>query len=192
MFAPIVLLLVVVIYRVAFATPLSSDLSWMQNFAPLTALALCGATCLPRRIAWVLPMGILLISDLLLNAFVYHVPLLTLEIVPRYLVLAAVTALGCFLRGKVRLPGLLGAALVSSLLFYVVTNTGSWLGEPAYSKTFAGWIQALTVGLPGYPSTFLFYRQTLASDLIFTLLFSACMALSAHRASAPLVAAPAR
>jgi hypothetical protein len=142
--------------------------------------------------AWILPMAILLISDLLLNAFVYHVPLFTLEILPRYLVLAAVTALGCFLRGKVRVPGLLGAALASSLLFYVVTNTGSWLGEPAYAKTLGGWIQALTVGLPGYPSTFLFYRQTLASDLVFTLLFAGCMALSARRVPAPFLAAPAR
>ncbi|MES2569691.1 MAG: DUF6580 family putative transport protein [Verrucomicrobiota bacterium] len=194
MFAPILLLLVVVVYRVALGMAPSSDSSWLHNFSPLTALALCGAIYLPRRFAWALPMSILLVSDVLLNSFVYHKPFWTLEIVPRYAVLALVTGLGLALRGKVRLPGLLGATLVSSLLFYVITNTGSWLGEPMYVKTFGGWIQALTVGLPGYPSTFSFYRHTLASDLIFTLLFAGCVML--NRRSLPafkeMALAPAR
>ena len=47
--------------------------------------------------------------------------------------------------------------------------------EPRYAKTGAGWLQALTSGLPGYPSTLLFFRNTAASDLLFTLLFAACM-----------------
>jgi hypothetical protein len=67
------------------------------------------------------------------------------------------------------------AAVGASVLFYVVTNTGAWLASPLYARTAAGWVQALTTGLPGYPSTLVFYRHTLASDLIFTGLFLLCI-----------------
>ena len=114
--------------------------------------------------------------------------LLTWEIVPRYLALGLISGLGFLLRGKVRTLGLLAGSVAGSLIFYVVTNTGSWLGQPAYAKTFAGWLQALTVGEPGFPSTFWFYRHTLLSDLFFTLLFAGCLAFSPRRQPAAALA----
>jgi hypothetical protein len=65
-----------------------------------------------------------------------------------------------------------------------VTNTGSWLAEPVYAKTAAGWLQAMTVGLPGFPPTWWFYRHTMISDLLFTAIFVACVRLGS-RAEAP-------
>ena len=41
----------------------------------------------------------------------------------------------------------------------------------------------MTTGLPGYPSTWWFYRYTLLSDLFFTLLFVGCMAAAKGGAS---------
>jgi hypothetical protein len=69
------------------------------------------------------------------------------------------------------------------VIFYIVTNTSSWLTWPGYSRTFSGWVQALTTGLPGYPPTWMFFRSTLVSDLLFSALFVFCMA--ATRAPAP-------
>ena len=71
------------------------------------------------------------------------------------------------------------------MIFYVVSNTGSWLYEPGYAKTFAGWLQALTIGLPGFPPTWLFLRNTLLGDLFFTLLFAGCFAVQTRRESQP-------
>jgi hypothetical protein len=190
MIAPLALLLVVVAYRVILGMAGSSDLHWLHNFAPVAAIALCGAVYLPRRMAFVLPLGMLFASDVLLNLVHYHKPLFTLEIVPRYLALALIVAVGLALRGRVRLLGLLAASLAGSLIFYIITNTGSWLGEPAYPKTVAGWVQALTVGLPGWPSTWWFYRHTLISDLLFTLVFVGCMALMRRPADAFAPAEP--
>ncbi len=181
MFAAFVLLLVVVVYRVASGFMGSADYSWLHNFAPVSAVALCGAAFLPRRAAVMLPLVMLLISDVILNVFHYHQPLFTFDIVPRYAALLLISALGFALRDRARWPQLLGASLIGSLIFFVVTNTGSWITDPGYAKTFAGWLQAVSTGLPGYPSTWWFYRHTLAGDLFFTLLFAGCMALQ-HRA----------
>jgi hypothetical protein len=52
-------------------------------------------------------------------------------------------------------------------IFYLLTNSAAWWGEPFYAKTFSGWLQALTVGIPGYPSTWMFLRNSLVSDVVF-------------------------
>jgi hypothetical protein len=44
-----------------------------------------------------------------------------------------------------------------------------------------GWIQALTTGLPGYPPTWTFFRNTLLSGGLFTGLFVGAMKLTAAR-----------
>jgi len=47
------------------------------------------------------------------------------------------------------------------------------LSDPGYAKNFGGLIQALTVGLPQYSATpsWMFFRNSIISDLLFTLLF---------------------
>jgi hypothetical protein len=83
---------------------------------------------------------------------------------------------------------LLGACILGSSLFYLVTNTIDWWFDsavpnpvPLYPHTLAGWFQALTIGHPGYPPTILFYRNTLLSDLLFTLLFVLSFAATTRR-----------
>jgi len=49
--------------------------------------------------------------------------------------------------------------------------------DPAYSKTLGGWIQALTVGTPGWPHTWEFFRNTMLSGGLFSGLFAAAMKL---------------
>ena len=182
MFAALFLLIVVVLYRVFSGFTGSADFHWLHNFAPVAAVALCGAVYLPRRLAAVLPMAMLLISDLVLNVFHYHQPFFTFDILPRYFALALISVLGFALRGRANVLRLLTASIAGSLLFFVITNTGSWLSEPAYPKNAAGWVQAMTSGLPGYPSTWWFYRYTLLSDVFYTLLFAGCMALTTKSA----------
>jgi hypothetical protein len=184
MFAAFALLFVVVVYRVVSGFMGSADFQWMHNFAPVAAVALCGAVYLPRRTAAVLPLAMLFASDAILNLFHYHQPLLSFDILPRYAALALISAIGFTLRGRANVPALVGSSIGGSLLFYVITNTGSWISEPLYTKDFAGWVQALTTGLPGFPSTWSFYRNTLLGDVSFTLLFAACMALQPRKEAA--------
>ncbi len=189
MFAAIVITLVVVAYRVALGMVGSSDVGWLQNFCPLAAVALCGATFLPRYLAFGLPLAALLISDLVLNAH-YNVALLNGAMIPQYFALTLIASLGWLLRVNPRLPYLLLASVSGSIFFYLITNTGAWVTEPLYSKSATGWLQAMTTGLPQYqPPTWIFFRNTLVSDLFFTTVFFACMSL---RPETRTVAAKAR
>ncbi len=192
MLPAICLLVLAIAWRVVSGYTHGHDFGWLHNFAPLSAIALCGAIFLPRRFAYALPLGALFISDLLLNAH-YGVPLLSLEMVLRYVALALIAAGGLALRLNPRAGLVLGASAAGSALFYLMSNTGSWLTltNPGYEKSLAGWVQALTTGLPGYPATWTFYRHTLLSDLLFTALFLVCFALQ-RRAAADAAVVAAR
>lgn len=185
-YAAIALFVAVIVYRLGTALA-GSHSGWLPNFSPLAAIALCGAIYLPRRIALVLPMAVLFASDLVLNAH-YGASLVSIEMVSRYVVLAGVAAAGFALRSSPGFAKVLLTSVAGSIAFYVITNTGSWIGDAAYAKTFAGWLQALTWGEPGYASTWTFFRNTLVSDTLFTAVFVGCMAVANARITAPVPA----
>jgi hypothetical protein len=134
-------------------------------------------------VALILPLAILLLSDLVLN-FHFGAALITGEMLARYGALALVALLGLRLRDTRRVGTFLLASLAGSTGFYLITNTVSWLTAPGYAKTVAGWGQALTVGLPGYLPTWMFFRNSLVSDACFTLAFIGCLALASRTAPA--------
>ena len=172
--AALLLLAAIILYRVCAAYVAPREL-WLENFAPVAAIALCGGIYLPRRLAFALPLGALFVSDIFLN-WHYGYPLLSPEMISRYFAFGVSIAIGFSLRNRASLATVLPASVLGSVIFYVITNTSSWLGTPAYAKTFSGWAQALTTGLPGYEPTWMFYRSTLVSDLLFSTLFVLCMA----------------
>ncbi len=177
MILAILFVLVAVIYRVVLGIAGSAHLDWLHNFSPFAAIALCGALYLPRRLAIAVPLVALFVSDLFLNAH-YGIALVSLAMLPGYLALGLCVALGLRLRETPQLARILGATVVGSIAFYVITNSAAWLVEPLYPRSAAGLWQALTTGLPGYPPTLVFFRNSLASDLLFTLLFVGCMAVA--------------
>jgi len=148
------------------------------NFSAAYALAFCAGVYLPGRMAWWLPLGILLGTDVGLNLFYYDVAAVSGQMLVNYVAFAGIIGLGHWFRGRKSWLALLSGGLLGALLFYFITNTASWLSDPGYSKTLAGWIQALTTGLPGYPPTVAFFRNTLLSGGLFTGLFAAGMKLS--------------
>lgn len=166
---PILLMVIFALTRVPGLMP--------QNFSAVYALLFCAGVYFAGRLAWWLPLGTLLVTDLLLN-WHYGAQLLRIEMLGNYLAYLGLIGLGrCFNR-KSGFLALLGGGVLGAVLFYLVTNTMSWLHDPAYAKTLAGWIQALTVGTPGFPHTWQFFRNTLLSGGLFTGLFAGAMKLS--------------
>ncbi len=186
-----ILFVFAVIYRVVLGFMGGGD-SWLPNFAPVAAIALCAPCLFPRRAALVLPLAILLASDIILNWHLGAV-LITGEMFARYIALLAIAMIGLHLSANRRVGRFVFASAAGSTGFYLITNTASWLTAPEYAKTLGGWVQALTIGVPGYPQTWMFFRNTLVSDMVFTLLFVGCFALDRHLSAkkAGLVQGPA-
>jgi hypothetical protein len=172
MIPALLLIFSAVAYRVTTGLLIHSGASWLSNFAPLAAIALCSATYLPKKYKFSVPLVTLFISDAVIN-FRYGVPLLDPQILLRYFALALVGGVGVLLQNRASLRTLLPASIVGSTIFYMITNAFSWLSDPGYAKNLGGLIQALTVGLPQYSATpsWMFFRNSLISDLLFTLLF---------------------
>jgi hypothetical protein len=183
--AALLLLAAITVYRLCVG--FQGHAPWLENFAPVAAVALCGGIYLPRRLAFAVPLGALFVSDLFLNRH-FGYPLVSPEMISRYLALGASVAIGFALRNRARLSTVLPASVLGSLIFYVVTNTSCWI-TGGYARTFGGWVQALTTGLPGYEPTWMFFRSTLVSDLLFSTLFVVCMAATRAAAPAPVMAA---
>ena len=139
-----------------------------------------------RNCKFTVPLVALLVSDVVLN-FIITAPLfVSTHIVCRYLGSGdRGLARHCSCRIGASLKTLLPASIVASVIFYVITNAFSWLSDPGYAKNFAGLVQALTVGLPQYSATptWMFFRNSLVSDLFFTALFVALHELQPERRS---------
>ena len=156
-----------------------------ENFSAVYALMFCAGVYFPARMAWWLPMLTLAATDLILNLFFYKsagtVNFLAMAafLAPNYLAYAGLIWLGRKFTARASWLSLLCGGVMGALMFYFVTNTSSWIQNPEYSKSLAGWIQALTVGTAGWPHTWEFFRNTLISGGLFTGLFAGAMKISA-------------
>jgi uncharacterized protein DUF6580 len=175
----LLLVLAAVAYRLTTGFLIHSGATWLSNFAPMAAIALCCAVYFPPKLKFSLPLIALFISDLVLN-YHYGASLLDGHIIGRYLALVVVGCLGVILQNRASLKVLLPATILGSTIFYLMTCAFSWLSDPGYAKNFGGLIQAVTLGLPAYSATpaWIFFRNSLLSDLCFTVLFVTCMSFS--------------
>jgi len=143
------------------------------NFSAATALAFCAGVYFRGAAAWWLPLGTMLATDVALNVFYYHYPPFGSYLLLNYAVYAGLIGLGRWFGRRAAFLKLLLGGLLGAVIFYLVTNTLSWLQDAAYAKTIAGWIQALTTGrLDVHPTTWEMFRNTLASGGLFTALFA--------------------
>lgn len=161
-----------------------------SNFSAAYALMFCAGVFFPSTLRWKLPLGVMLVTDLLLNAWYqwgkgYEVFTLTgcLYLVGNYIGYGVLLGLGrCFKPGS-NFLGLLGGGMLGAVLFYVITNTFSWLfnpfHNPEYTRDLAGWIRALTTGTSGWPQVWEFFRNTLLSGGLFTALFAGAWRVTA-------------
>ena len=178
MIPALLLIVAAVAYRIVTGLAIISGSTALSNFAPLAAIALCAAAYFPGKFKFTVPMIALLISDVVLNLS-YGYSLLSPFVLSHYIGFALVGALGWLLRNRASLKTLLPASIAGSVIFYVVTCAVSWVFDPGYVKNFVGLIQALTVGLPQYSATpsWMFFRNSVVSDLLFTGLFILCFHL---------------
>tara|TARA_R110002096_G_scaffold91625_24_gene207403 strand:+ start:247 stop:843 length:597 start_codon:yes stop_codon:yes gene_type:complete len=142
-----------------------SNVDAMGNFAPVMAFAFTGAIIMPKRLRILVPLALVMLTDLLLygaGAFTHGFALI------KYGLFSGAALWGASLNRQTSVVGTLGRVLGCSIVFYLVANTAAWLGSPAYAKSVAGWLQANTIGVPGYPPSWLFLRNAIVSDQLFS------------------------
>jgi hypothetical protein len=150
------------------------------NFSAAYAFAFCAGVYFRGATAWWLPLVTMLVTDVSLNVFYYHVTPFGFYLLLNYAVFALLIGLGKYIGSKAPFYRLLLGGLFGAVIFYLVTNTLSWLQDPAYLKTLAGWVQALTIGrLDWHPTTWEMFRNTFLSGGLFTALFAGAAKLSA-------------
>jgi hypothetical protein len=124
------------------------------NFSPLAAMALAGGVYLDKRFALLIPLTALFVSDLFLG---FHNTILFV-----YGSFALIGILGLWLRSHKKPLPVLGATLLGSVVFFVVTNFGVWLtgGGWNYPKTLQGLAECYAMAIP-------FFRGTVLGDLVY-------------------------
>jgi len=146
---------------------LSRLLPHPYNFTPVTAMALFGGAYFSRSyLAFLVPLAAMWLSDILLNNTVYAAYFEGFSWFGSwlvYLAFALIVGLGIVFLKRVKPTRLLLTTLGASVLFFLVTNFGSWLSLPMYTKDLSGLLQAYAAGLP-------FFRTAVAGDLLYSLL----------------------
>ena len=159
-----------------------------QNFSAAYALAFCAGVYFSGGMAWWLPLATLLVTDIGLDLYylhlgwnVFELPKLGYQLII-YVAYVAIILLGRWFKPQSSFLALLGGGILGAILFYIITNTASWFinpfGNPEYTKTFLGWLRALTIGTSGWPETWQFFRNTLLGGGLFTGLFVGAMKLN--------------
>jgi len=160
----------------------------LSNFSPVMALAFCAGAYYRRGWMWLAPFAAVILSDLYIDhhyATVYHYEWTGAAAGLRALCFAGALGLGALVSRRRNWFNLFGGALCGSVVFYLVTNTVSWVGDAGYAHDAAGWWQAVTVGHAEFYPTLFFFRNTFVSDLLFTGCFAVAMEYAFLRKGEP-------
>jgi hypothetical protein len=141
-------------------------------FTPVGASLLYFGARQPRRRMWI-PLAVLVASDIVLTHFSYAYPLSADHFVT-WAWYAAIVLLGGWLCTKASPLHLAGAALATSVSFFLLSNFAVWAVWSMYPKTLAGLTTCYAAGLP-------FFRNEIAGDLLFTAVMFAIGALVSQR-----------
>jgi len=157
---------VIIISALIIVAALSRLIPHPPNFTPVGGIALFGAAYFTKKYwAFIIPFIGLWASDLILNNIVYaqYFDGFVLFSNSFYWTVAAFAAILLILSNtkllkEIKPMNLLGSSIIASVIFFLVSNFGSWMSGIIYPKTVAGLIACYTAGIP-------FFWNTLAGDL---------------------------
>lgn len=128
------------------------------NFTPVAAMALFGGAYINRKaLAFLVPLAAMLISDMVIG---FHSTMIAV-----YAGIIITVMIGFALSNKVKAGNVLLASVISTIIFFLITNFGAWMsGMMPYSKDFSGLMQAYIAGIP-------FFNNGLLGDLFYSTVF---------------------
>jgi hypothetical protein len=153
-------LLAIAVRFLPFAGPLNF-LPHAWHFTPLAASLLFFGARGSRRQMWV-PLVLFAATDVVLTKFIYSYAF-SWDVLVTWVWYAAILWLGTNLREKSGPVRVVGAALASSVSFFLLSNFAVWAAWPQmYPRSLNGLMMSYAAGLP-------FFRGTVESDLFFSI-----------------------
>jgi hypothetical protein len=152
------------------------------NATPVAAMFLfSGATFRNKRDSLLFPLAALMISDYAVIHFLWggRYAWFTPYTWTGFLLVGLI---GWALRRKLSVLGVLGASLAGSVVFFLVSNFGVWMGWKMYPATVGGLIDCYVAALP-------FFRNTVLGDLAYAGLMFGTYAWARRRRAAVAVGA---
>lgn len=148
----VLLLIIAIIGIMRVVFNFSSELSPLTNFSPIGAMALFGGAYFSQRGKAVgFPVLTLLVSDIILQQTVYSEYSSGLLYSGWYWVYGAFALMaitGRLLIKKVSASTVLLSAFVCTMIHWIVTDFGVWLGSPIYPQTAGGFGACLVAAIP--------------------------------------------
>jgi hypothetical protein len=146
----------------------------MWNMTPVVGATLFAGVYLGKRYALAIPAIAMLISDMFIGF--YDIKLLLIV----YASFALVGLFGWVLKKSVTVANVLLGSVVSSTIFFLITNWAVWQFSAWYPQTFVGLMQSYAMGVP-------FFKNALIGDVVYTGIFFGAYALATrvylHRAA---------
>ena len=145
----------------------SRTLPHPANFSPLAAIGLFGAAFFDRKWqTFLIPIAATWLSDLFINNYIYaeYYPSFTWfygGFYWQYGCYLLIAVVGIFMLKTINTTRVVGAALMATALFFLVTNFGVWLGSRVYPQNFAGLMTCYAAGIP-------FLKGTLLGNLFYS------------------------
>lgn len=148
------ILIIVLMIIGAAACRLITNYLHLWNFTPIAAIGLfAGATLKDKKLSFLVPLVAMFLTDIILGL---HSGLFII-----YFCLALITFIGIWIENRQTVLNILGASLLSSVLFYLLTNFFVWFQNPLYEQNIQGLISCYTIAIP-------FFGNTVAGDLFFS------------------------
>tara|TARA_B100000768_G_C11250845_1_gene364041 strand:+ start:234 stop:758 length:525 start_codon:yes stop_codon:yes gene_type:complete len=148
----------ILILSLIIATALSNILlANIPNFSPVASVALFSGFYLSnKKLALLIPVACMLISDYFIG---FHSLMWAV-----YLSFAFTVVMGVKMKTSSSEKVIINSVL-SSLVFFLITNSAVWLTGSFYPSDLSGLVLCLTMGIP-------FFKYTLLSSIVFsTILF---------------------
>ncbi len=148
-------------------TAFSRIVPHMPNFSPLGAIGLFGAAHFDKKWkAFLIPIAAIWLSDLFINNVIYaqYYPQFTWFYEGFYWQYGSyllITVAGLAIFNKINTSKVLTGALASTVIFFLISNFGCWIGSTFYPQNFSGLITCYIAGIP-------FAKGTLLSDLVYS------------------------
>lgn len=145
---------------IVLATALFRLIPHWPNFTPVAALALFGAATFERKwLGLAAPLAAMLLSDALIG---FHGSMSAV-----YVSFGLTWLLGLWAFHQPVASRIAAASVVSSVLFFLITNFAVWYGSTFYPQTLSGLLTCYAAGLAFYNGTS-FFLNGLLGDLFFT------------------------